>query len=125
MTDDSNCEVQGHCVSSPNYPELYGAHDKCFIRMLKPAAMTPSATWAIDPEDLLIVHGVHGVRVETANDLPGQIGRGEIITWGTFWNNHAQGWQICFSEIGSTVEPTTQSNSTEISNLNTQCFGGN
>merc|ERR1712048_378256 len=107
MTDDSNCEVQGDCISSPNYPELYGALDKCTIRMLRPAAMTPSATWAIDRVDRLIVHGVHGARVETANHLPGQIGRGEIITWGTDGSNHAQGWQICFSE------PTTQSNSTE------------
>jgi len=82
--------------------------------MLRPAAMTPSATWAIDPVDLLVVHGVHGARVETVNDLPGQIGRGEIITWGTDGSNHAQGWQICFSEIGSTVEPTTQRNRTEI-----------
>ena len=109
MTGD--CEVRGDCVTSPNYPEPYGAYEECFITMLRSAMMSPSlGPWAIAASDILIVDGVH---VDTPNALPGQIGRGGIITWGTDWQRHGTGWQICFSEPGTTAEPSLQGTTVE------------
>jgi len=94
MTGD--CDVQGDCVSSGNYPDLHDDHEDCTVTMLKDAGVTAGATFELERccDNLMI----NGVDVETSGAVPAFLGKGSTFTWTSDFSVTRPGWQLCFSE---------------------------
>ena len=94
MTGD--CDVQGDCVSSNNYPNVHGNNEACTITMLRDAALTPGTTFNLETccDHLMIQEN----DVESSDVIPNSLDAGEQFTWSTDGSVTSEGWQICFSD---------------------------
>jgi len=105
MTGD--CDVQGNCVSSANYPGRHGNRESCSVTMLRSASLTVSSTFNLETccDHLMI----RGVDTESSGAVPASLNSGETFTWTTDGSVTREGWQICFSGTTQTtgVETTT------------------
>ena len=95
MTGD--CNVQGDCVSSNNYPSNHGNSESCEIRMLQDASLSVGATFSLETccDHLMI----QGLDVESSDAVPATLSSGETFTWSTDGSVTSEGWQICFTEL--------------------------
>ena len=94
MTGD--CDVQGNCVSSNNYPAVHGNGEFCEVTMLQTADLTAGSTFNIETCcDHLIIQGED---IEDSTAIPVSLEAGETFSWSTDSSVTAEGWQICFSQ---------------------------
>merc|ERR1719326_476418 len=103
MTGD--CDIQGDCVSSSNYPGRHGNRERCSVTMNEDASVTPGGTFNLETCcDNLVIGGVN---VESANSVPRSLSAGDTFTWSSDGSVTREGWQLCFSNpIGSSTAPT-------------------
>ena len=94
MTGD--CDVQGDCVSSGNYPSAHGNNEECSVTMLRGATITPGSTFSLETccDHLMI----RGVDVESSDAVPNSLNAGEIFSWTSDFSVTREGWQLCFSD---------------------------
>ena len=99
-----DCEVVGDCVQSSNYPSTHGNDESCSITMLEDATVTVGDTFDLETccDHLMI----RGVDTESADAVPATLNAGEVFSWTTDGSVSRNGWQLCFSEFSTTVEPT-------------------
>merc|ERR1711971_1256833 len=110
MTGD--CDIQGDCVSSSNYPGRHGNRESCSVTMNGDANVTPGGTFNLETCcDNLVIGGVD---VESANAVPASLSAGDTFTWNSDGSVTREGWQLCFSNpIGcSTLSPTAEPSAT-------------
>ena len=97
MTGD--CDVQGDCVSSANYPSVHGNLESCSVTMLQDASLVVSSTFDLETCcDHLIIRGVD---IEARNDFPSSLFSGETFTWNSDFVTATNGWQICFTALNT------------------------
>merc|ERR1719361_455697 len=103
MTGD--CDTQGDCVSSSNYPGRHGNRESCSVTMNEDVSVTPGGTFNLETCcDNLVIGGVD---VESANAVPASLSAGDTFTWNSDGSVTREGWQLCFSNpIGSSASPT-------------------
>ena len=79
MTGD--CDVQGDCVSSNNYPSVHGNSESCSVTMLQDASITVGGTFSLETccDHLMI----RGEDVETSDTVPASLNEGETFSWTT------------------------------------------
>ena len=99
MTGD--CDVQGDCVSSSNYPNVHGNSESCSVTMLQDAAIVVGSTFNLETccDDLVI----GGVDVESSASAPATLNQGETFSWSSDGSVTREGWQLCFEQ---TITPT-------------------
>merc|ERR1719414_1328055 len=97
MTGD--CDIQGDCVSSANYPSVHGNNEACSVTMLRDATVTTGSTFNLETccDHLMI----RGVDTESSDAVPESLGEGEVFTWNTDSSVTREGWQLCFSDNGT------------------------
>ena len=93
MTGD--CDVQGDCVSSNNYPGVHGNSESCSITMLQDASVSVGSTFQLETccDHLMI----RGVDTESSDTVPTALDSGETFSWTTDGSVTREGWQLCFS----------------------------
>merc|ERR1719300_4433 len=97
MTGD--CDVQGDCVSSSNYPNVHGHGEICTVTMLQHANVTPGSTFSLETccDHLMI----RGVDTEKSSDIPFFLAAGEKFSWTSDKSVSREGWQLCFSDYSN------------------------
>merc|ERR1712038_2081669 len=109
MTGD--CDIQGDCVSSSNYPGRHGNRERCSVTMHQDASVTPGGTFNLETCcDNLVIGGVD---VESANSVPRSLSAGDTFTWSSDGSVTREGWQLCFSNPETTQPDTTEPQTTE------------
>ena len=94
MTGD--CDVQGDCVSSNNYPNQHGNSESCSVTMLQDAAVVVGSTFNLETCcDNLIIGGID---VESSESVPGSLNEGDTFSWTSDGSVTREGWQLCFEE---------------------------
>ena len=94
MTGD--CDVQGDCVSSSNYPNQHGNSEACSVTMLQDVVVVVGSTFNLETCcDNLIIGGVD---VESSESVPGSLNEGEIFSWSSDGSVTREGWQLCFEQ---------------------------
>ena len=101
-----NCEVVDDCVQSSGYPVTHGNNEACSVTMSQDASVTVGDTFELETccDHLMI----RGNDVESADAVPRTLNFGETFSWSTDGSVTNGGWRLCFSEVGTTVEPTEQ-----------------
>lgn len=96
MTGD--CDVQGDCVSSRNYPSVHENHESCTVTMLQDVIVTPGNLFNLETccDHLMI----GGVDVESSNAVPSSLSAGDVFSWTSDFSVTREGWQLCFSVLG-------------------------
>ena len=91
-----DCDVQGDCVSSSNYPNRHGYSESCSVTMLRDATVTPQSLFNLETccDHLMI----RGVDAESSLDVPSTLSKGEIFSWTSDGSVTREGWQLCLSE---------------------------
>jgi len=98
MTGD--CDVVDDCVSSKNYPNLYGKKEECTVTMSKDALVTVGGTFNLENHyDHLMIRGID---IFLRLEVPSTFNQGESFSWSTDFSNNLQGWRFCFSTVTST-----------------------
>ena len=94
MTGD--CDIDGDCVSSKNYPSLHGNRESCSVTMLQHAAVSVSSTFNLETccDHLMI----RGADTESSSNVPARLNAGETFSWTTDRSVTREGWQLCFSD---------------------------
>ena len=94
MTGD--CDIQGDCVSSSNYPSEHGNSESCSVTMLRDASITPGAIFSLETccDHLMI----QGHDIESSDAVPSSLNAGEVFSWTSDGSVTNEGWQLCFSE---------------------------
>jgi len=94
MTGD--CDVQGDCVSSANYPGLHGTNEECSITMLRDASVSVGSVFHVETccDHLLI----NGIDVESSSMVPASVSARDTITWSSDFSLTTEGWQLCFAK---------------------------
>ena len=94
MTGD--CDTQGDCVSSNNYPQVHGNSESCTITMLQDASVSVGSTFSLETccDHLMI----HGNDVESSDTVPTSLRANDELTWSSDGSVTREGWQLCFSE---------------------------
>ena len=102
MTGD--CDVQGDCVSSNNYPNVHGNSESCSVTMLQDAGVVVGNTFNLEAccDNLMI----GGVDVESSASVPGTLNAGDVFQWSSDFIVTREGWQLCFEP---TITPTDSS----------------
>lgn len=96
---EGDCDVQGDCVSSSNYPGLHQNHESCTITLLRDAHV--SAGSVFDLETSYDHLHIDEVNVESFSQIPNTLDAGEVITWSSDGSIVNDGWQLCFSDSTS------------------------
>merc|ERR1719333_370097 len=99
------CDIEGDCVSSNNYPNPHGNHEQCSITMTRDAYVSVNPTFRLERccDHLMI----RDVDVESSSTVPESLYKGESFTWSTDGSVTSLGWQLCFSN--SSVTPLRSS----------------
>ena len=99
MTGD--CDVQGDCVSSNNYPNEHGNSESCTVTMLQDANVVVGNTFNLETccDNLMI----GGIDVESSASVPNSLNEGSVFTWTSDGSVTREGWQLCFEQ---TITPT-------------------
>ena len=94
MTGD--CDQQGDCVSSSNYPSAHGNRESCSVTLLQHVSVTVGNTFDLETccDHLMI----QGQDVESSSAVPSTLPMGETFSWTTDGSVTRSGWQLCFSE---------------------------
>ena len=97
-----DCDIQGDCVSTNNYPGLHGNEESCSITMLQDASITVGDTFEVEAccDHLMI----RGEDVESSDAVPRSLNAGETFTWTSDFSLQSEGWQLCFSEASDDDE---------------------
>ena len=103
MTGD--CDIQGDCVSSSNYPSVHGNSESCSVTMLRDATVTPGTTFNLETccDHLMI----QGNDVESSGAIPEALSAGEVFSWTSDGSVTREGWQLCFSEGSGSSSTST------------------
>ena len=90
-----DCEIQGDCVSSMDYPNVHGNGEECTIEMLQDATVSVGSTFNLETccDHLMI----GGEDVESSDAVPTSLSAGDEFTWSTDGSVTREGWQLCFS----------------------------
>ena len=100
---DGDCDVNGYCVSSANYPNAHGNDESCSVTILQGVFITPSENFAIETCcDHLIIQGVD---IESKEQVPTFLNAGEQFSWTSDYSVAESGWELCFSAPYS-IKPT-------------------
>ena len=74
-----DCDIDGDCVSSSNYPNVHGNGESCSVTMLEDASVAVGSTFSLETCcDHLIIRGED---VEAANAVPTSLNAGETFSW--------------------------------------------
>jgi len=95
FTFSGDCDVQGDCVSSNNYPSVHGNGESCYVTMLQDASVTPGGTFNLETccDHLMI----RGSDIESSYAVPFFLTAGETFIWTSDGSVSREGWQLCFS----------------------------
>ena len=93
-----DCDIQGDCVSSNNYPNAHGNSESCTVTMLQDASVSVGGTFNLETccDHLMI----QGTDVESSDLVPTSLSAGEEFTWTTDGSVSLEGWQLCFATPG-------------------------
>ena len=93
-----DCDVDGDCVSSRNYPGVHGDSESCSVTILEDVSVTTSATFDLETccDHLMI----QGNDVESIDAVPSSLPAGEVFSWTTDGSVTSSGWQLCFAPEG-------------------------
>ena len=94
MTGD--CDIQGDCVSSSNYPSEHGNSESCSVTMLRDAFVTSGDVFNLETccDHLMI----QGNDVESSDAVPSALSAGDVFSWTSDSSVTRTGWQLCFSD---------------------------
>jgi len=94
FTLTGDCDIEGDCVSSNNYPGVYGNGESCLITMSKNASISVQSTFILEKccDNLMI----RKVNVKSASGMPKYLNSGETLMWNTDSSVTHEGWQFCF-----------------------------
>ena len=97
---EGECDTQGNCVSSKNYPRSHGNNERCTVTMIRDSSVSVGSTFTLETccDHLLI----GGVDVESSSSVPSSLRSGEQFTWSSDSSVTRSGWQLCFSD--ATIE---------------------
>ena len=95
MTGD--CQIDGNCVSSMNWPAAHGNFESCSIYMLEDVSVSIDDNFGI--EDILETDTllIKGESITSTDMVPDFLSAGELISWTTDIDTTSIGWQLCFS----------------------------
>jgi hypothetical protein len=104
FTMTGSCDVRDDCVSSSNFPDVHGNDEACSITMQMDASVSVSDGFSLETccDHLMI----RGVDVESQDAVPRSLNAGETFSWSSDGSVTSPGWELCFSEMMSTPEPT-------------------
>ena len=92
----NQCEINGHCLQSPNFPQNYGPYEGCLVR-LPPFSVILVMAFSTEKRDMLVING-NGYR----GDDDSMINRSfvirpetDVISWVTDGSGSRSGWQLC------------------------------
>ena len=90
------CDVQDDCVSSKNYPNMYGNDESCSITILQDVSISVGSTFNLETCcDRLMIYDN---RVKNAASVPTFMNSGTTFTWSTDGSVNFEGWQLCFTD---------------------------
>ena len=92
----NQCEINGHCLQSPNFPQNYGPHEGCLVK-LPPFSVILVMAFSTEKRDMLVINGS-----AYSGDDDGMIDRSfvirpetDVISWVTDGSGSLSGWQLC------------------------------
>jgi len=99
MAADSDCAVNGNCVTSANWPSAHGNNEGCSITVDADSSVAVNSNFEIERNyDFL---RVDNAAKWTAAEIPTSMSAGTTISWSTDGSVTKTGWELCFSEAGS------------------------
>jgi len=123
-----DCDAQGDCVSSKNYPDDYGPNESCTVTMLKDSSVIVGDPYELESGyDGLVYYDSSGFPTDlaTKDSVPTSvlgpisvIFDGHRFVWESDGAVEFSGWKLCFIEITTTTtmtptrEPTTTTTTT-------------
>ena len=87
------CVVSGNCVSSPNYPAKYDAHEACAIRPLRSGELSVTDFSTDMGRDELIVDRINYSGNAGPRGVP--VSSSTSIYWLSDESQESTGWEIC------------------------------
>jgi len=90
---NGDCHVDGDCISSANYPNLYGPSESCMVTLKEDLYLIPGAEFDIHTDTLQI----GDTAVTSTAHVPVTMSTGSSIIWESDATVNRLGWQICFS----------------------------
>jgi len=98
-----DCIVSCDCISSPNYPELYGSDESCAIAVATSSELEVKDFNTELSEDVL---QINGESFSGTTGPGGVVVDGEIL-WSTDGTAQSKGWHVCgATEAAKTPQPT-------------------
>lgn len=112
MTGD--CDTQNNCVSSKNYPNSHGNHERCDVTINQDVTVFAGSTFEVETCcDKLLVKG-NDIQSKDAVDESSLI-KGDTISWQSDSSVTSSGWQLCFESTaaaaGDCIDVTVGSSS--------------
>jgi len=99
MAADSDCTVNGNCVTSANWPSAHGNNEGCSITVDADSSVAVNSNFEIERNyDYL---RVNDAAKWTAAEIPTSMSAGTTISWSSDGSVTKTGWELCFSEAGS------------------------
>jgi len=99
MAAESDCAVNGNCVTSANWPSAHGNDEGCSITVDADSSVAVNSNFEIERNyDYL---RVNDAPKWTAAEIPTSMSAGTTISWSTDGSVTKTGWELCFSEAGS------------------------
>jgi len=99
MAADSDCTVNGNCVTSANWPSAHGNNEGCSITVDADSSVAVNSNFEIERNyDYL---RVNDAEKWTAAEIPTSMSAGTTISWSSDGSVTKTGWELCFSEAGS------------------------
>ena len=112
--------MDGHfCMTSPNYPEVYGISQKCTIEIRSNGTIT-ALNFSINRGDMLSIG--ESVFWGTVGPVGVPVQTGSTIDWQSYSSGKDKGWRLCWSSSSS--EPT-MTQSLEVLSLARNSITGN
>jgi len=92
----NQCEINGHCLQSPNFPQEYGPYEGCLVK-LPPYSVILVTAFSTEKRDMLVINGN-----AYSGDDDSMINRSfvirpetDVISWVTDGSGSRSGWQLC------------------------------
>ena len=93
---DGPCQLQGGCVTSPNYPKNYDDAKTCTITVATTGAVRTTAFNTEVDYDVLITPNGDIFSGDLSGKLPKfSVAKGDVFTWKADTSTSAPGWEMC------------------------------
>ena len=99
---ENTCQVNGHCLESPNFPHYYPSESGCFAKLQEPFRLFQVTSFSTDPGDRLWING-KPYSGKDADSITNPLNQSFLLESAIMWPSQDAGkffcesWVVCLS----------------------------